>query len=126
MVSVKGVSDNLNLTSREGEPFDEPTIIFELVGISDTSSGGNITAVDNGPIDGTFPAGATFAIQAYAPNNGVVDTGNVPSNCTIQEADPPSPSSKTVNCGTSPIYKLTTNGETDSVFANGNIYLHFK
>jgi hypothetical protein len=126
LVDVRGVSDNLNLTSREGEKFDDPTIVFVLAGVSSSSSGGNITASSDGPIDGTFPASGGFAIKAYAPNNGTVDTGNVPSSCTIQEADPPSVGSKTVNCGTSPIYSLTTNGETDSVFANGNIYLHFQ
>ena len=124
LVNVTNVSDNITLTSREGEKFDDPTIVFALAGISAGSGGGTVTASTDGPIDGTFPAAATFSVQAYAPNNGVVNEGTLPAGCTKEEV---AAGSKTITCGTGgPNYTLTANGETDSVFANGNIYLHWQ
>lgn len=121
LVTVSGVSDNVNITARDGTGFDEPTVIVSLASISATATGGTIHSGD-GPIDMTFPSGAVFSVQSTA-NKGSVNEGTVPSNCTIETA---AETAKTVSCGVGgPNYVLTADGENGSVFEHaGTIYLH--
>lgn len=121
-VKLLNVSDNINVTVREGTGFDEPIATISLAGISDTATGGTINVAD-GPIDITFPGSSDYSILANAPT-GSVNSGTVPTGCVENAA---SEQSKGYTCGAGgPTYNITTNGENDSVFAAGTIYLHMQ
>lgn len=123
LVDARGISDNFTLTSRNGSGLEDVSAAVELVSISPEATGGEVNAA--GVINAWFPASAVFSVQAFnADPDALVDPGTIPSNCNLQET---APASKTITCGTGgPNYKLTSTGDTDSVFNDGNIYMELR
>ncbi|MBK7580905.1 MAG: hypothetical protein IPI67_11930 [Myxococcales bacterium] len=121
-VTVLGVSDDVNITT-DGAGFDDPSVVLRVASISATAKGGSITVADKGSIEATFPASGNYSVHGSAPK-GAVDPGAPPASCAVTEG---SAADKNVACGTGgPTYSLTTNGENDTVFQEGNIKLFYK
>lgn len=119
-VKLVNVSDNINVTVTDGVGFDDPAAYIVLAGISATATGGSVNVAD-GSIDIEFPSGADYSISANAPLGGV-NPNVVPGTCVENAA---SEQSKAYTCGAGgPTYNLKTDGENDSVFQAGTIYLH--
>jgi hypothetical protein len=103
-ISVFDVSDKIEIVNTGGyhAGADSPAITLRLAKVSATSSGGTVTSA-SGSIAATFPRAGGFSVAASSPK-GTVQVGPSPPICQVQTA---SPASKTVACGSGPIYRAT-------------------
>jgi hypothetical protein len=99
-VQIFNVSDDLEVTSTFLE--SGRSVDISLASISENAAGGSIRA-DDGNVRLTFPAAASFSALCQT-REGVVNEGNLPEECSVEEA---AASSKTVTCGSGgPTYNV--------------------
>jgi hypothetical protein len=100
-VEILSVSDDLDVTSTFLET--GRSVNISLASISENATGGSIRA-DDGNIRMTFPASANFSVMCQT-EEGVVNEGDLPEACSVQEAEA---RSKTVTCGSGgPVYEVS-------------------
>ena len=106
-ILLEHVSDSV--IAQSSSDFTKDDVIVTIDAISDTSTGGTITA-DAGNVQVTFPNTGNFAIDANVAGAGTVVPGTTPSTCMLTEAA----GHADVNCGNGgPIYNLAAGMDAD-------------
>lgn len=106
-IELRNVSDNV--TAQSTSEFDNKDVIVVIDSISDSASGGTITA-DAGSVQVVFPTGGNFTIDADVAGAGSIAVSRSPGSCHVDN----SLSFADVTCGDGgPVYTLQAGHEED-------------